>query len=152
MLVARDIAPAESLSSKGHRYSSEKPTAAQESFVRLSRTGGQVAYAIGKSSSSGIWIEQDQFHVLKIRFSDELDVSARQYASHSRGLWFPNERLVTFKNHEATMTVSLVTGLSSSGKILDLFKASSLQFGADPKVAVLLPEDQIIQDFYINLR
>ena len=152
MLVSRDIVPAETLQSKGHRYSAEKPTAEQEDFVRLSRTGGKVAYALGTGADKGIWIEQDQFHVLKLRFSEELEVSASNYNRHSRGIWLPNERQVTYKSNQADIVLSRVTGLSGSKKNKDLFKASSLQFGKDPKVAVLMPEDQIIRDFYINLR
>lgn len=152
MLVARDITPAVSLQSKSHRYSKEKPTAEQEPYVRLARTGGKVAYALGKGPSAGIWIEQDQFHILKIRFSNELEVAASNYSSHSRGAWLPNERQITFKSNQANMVLSKVVGLSGSKKNKELFMASSLQFGKDPKVATLLPEDQIIQDFYINLR
>lgn len=70
-----------------------------EPYVRLSRTGGVVAYELGRvtesaSGNPGAWIEQDTFTVRKIKFPTLAEVQADQYQVFANQLRFPRERTV----------------------------------------------------------
>jgi hypothetical protein len=62
-----------------------------ESWVRYSRTGGVPNYAFGtptpeddKSNNPGLWIEQDQFVVRKIRLPSQVEMTADSYNQRNR--------------------------------------------------------------------
>lgn len=158
-LVAHKIAPPESLKSENHRYSEKNPNRPEESYLRLGRSGGVVTYTIGKPTpvgaseqSPGLWIEQDQFNVRKIRFESGTEVIANAYQKHSRDAWFPGELQVSWNKHSAKINVTRADAIGSTKSVKDLLSPSSLNFGENPKLALVLPDDAIVAEFYRQLR
>jgi hypothetical protein len=85
-----------------------------EPFVRLSRSGGVVSYAIGalpvqEKDPAGFWIEQDQFVLRKFRLPTEVEVTAERYSSYARGLMFPRTRVVRWGSSQVTIQTISVT-------------------------------------------
>ena len=77
-----------------------------EPFVRLARSGGTINYAFGSIATGeaahthprGLWIEQDQFVLRKIRFHSGAELSAERYSNYSRGLDYPRKRTLQWEN------------------------------------------------------
>ncbi len=151
-LIALKVAPPES--------EQERPPLATEgelnylppSFLRLSRVGGGIAWAIGLSRSVGtaptLWLEQDQFVLRKYRSANQLVLQAGDYAKYDDGLWFPRQRTYTFGN----ITIQIQTlRVKSLGKLQAgnmAFKASSLA----AKDALKVPEIDALKEFYSRFR
>lgn len=159
ILVAQDIAPAVSLKSEPHRYSQKKPTAETEPYVRLARVGGAVTYAIGSATPvssaepyAGLWIEQDQFLIRKLRLPSQLEISADQYKNFSNGLWLPHERRVAWPGFSARILVNNVSATAATPKIKSSLEGKQLNFGEDPNLQRVLPDDAAIRDFYSRMR
>jgi hypothetical protein len=158
-LVAHKIAPSESLRSESHKYSAKRPRAENESYVRLARSGGVVTYAIGAASpagsaelSPGIWIDQDQFVVRKIRFPTQTVVTAKDYRSYAQGLMLPKEREISFNNYTVQISVNGVSSLAASAPTKARLATNSLNFGENPALSTIIPAEQVIRDFYSRLR
>lgn len=157
-LVEQKIVPSESLRSEPHKYSPKKPHADPESFVRLARSGGVVTYAIGTPSSPGtddmpgLWIDQDQFVVRKVRYPSRITITAQDYRSWSQGLMLPKEREVTFGSHSVVVTVNSVSPVTLTPQVKSKLTHSSLNFGENPQLSSVLPTEQAIRDFYLRLR
>lgn len=88
-----------------------------ENYVRLSRNGGAVTYALGtptpagqSSENPGFWIEQDNFVLKKFRLPSQVEVSADKYSIFSRGLHFPRTRTVQWNSNQVTIQTLSVTG------------------------------------------
>lgn len=123
-----------------------------EPFVRLSRAGGVVAYAIGalplqEKDPAGFWIEQDQFVIRKFRLPSEVEVTADRYSSYSRGLMFPRTRIVRWGPNQVTIqTISV----SARGK------ETWSQFGlkTPPKTEALSNQQaaSVVDEFYKRFR
>jgi hypothetical protein len=158
LLVSHNIAPAISLKSEPHRYSEKKPLPEPEPYVRLSRVGGTISYAIGTPSPAdssdaypGIWIEQDRFVIRKLRLPSQLEISANNYKAYTQNLFLPQERTVTWQGQVFKILTSSASG-AGGPKTTTALESTSLNFGENPKLSRLLPEDPIIKDFYIRLR
>ena len=128
-----------------------------ESFVRLTRTEGSVSYAFGQPSAveqkelnPGLWIEQDQFMIRKMRFPSQAEVTAENYASFARGLNLPKLRTVQWNQN--TVTIRL---LNVSGKVANssqMFQPNTLDV---PYTIKPLPDSSaqtLIEEFYSRFR
>lgn len=67
-----------------------------EPFLRLGRIGGGIAYVLGvppkgDSLSPGLWVEQDQFNILKLRVSTGEELRAEKPTAFSKGARWPKE-------------------------------------------------------------
>jgi hypothetical protein len=158
ILVSQNIAPAASLKSEPHRYSEKRPLPEPDSYVRLSRVGGTISYAIGTPSPvdtqdayPGIWIEQDRFVIRKLRLPSQLEISANNYKSYTQNLFLPQERTVSWQGQVFKILLSSANA-GGGPKTTAALDSGSLNFGENPKLSRLLPEDAIIKDFYIRLR
>lgn len=160
-LVALKMAPSESLRERNPIAGGPERldfTYPPQDFVRLSRTGGSVNYAIGTptpadsaSSNPGLWIEQDQFVVRKIRLPSSSMVTAADYVRNSGGLWLPQERNYSWGINSAQVHVTSVKPVS--GKLApDLFKAASLDIQKNPNVAVKIPQQDALREFFQRFR
>lgn len=161
MLVAQNIAPAISLKSEAHRYSPKTPYAAPEPYVRLARAGGVLNYAIGVPTPvsgseplPGIWIEQDQFVIRKLRLQSQLEINAQKYKSFSGGLWLPQERQILWGEQSVQIFLNSASTLANSPNLKKTLEPSSLNAtsaGTRP-LPSLLPEDPVIREFYTRMR
>ncbi len=160
VLVAQGIAPGISLKSEGHRYNAKNPLVPSEPYVRLARSGGVVTYAVGtptpessSEGSPGIWIEQDQFVIRKIRLLSAAEVSAQKYKVFSGGLWLPQERQVSWGNQTVKINLSNASTLANTAKLKTSLETSSLRGTKEnPATPSVWPQDEIIRDFYKRLR
>ena len=130
-----------------------------EPFVRLSRVGGVVAYAIGEPTPSGstealpgLWIEQDQFQIRKVRFPSRAVVSANNYSRYANKLTLPGTQTIAWENRQVQIQVVSVKALPTTGKTLKILSEASLDFGKDPQLALKIPEIEAVTDFYKQFR
>jgi hypothetical protein len=158
-LVSTKVLPSETLKSQEDRHSEKDPFPAEESYVRLARSGGVVNYFIGtptppdaKAKLPGLWIEQDQFNIRKIRFPIGSEVVAEGYRRYSQGAWLPVERRISWNNQSAQVTLRTVQSAAAGKTTKELLSPASLNFGQDPKLALTLPEDEVIREFYLRMR
>lgn len=124
-------------------------------FLRLSRVGGTVAWAIGVPPSPAnpnppaLWVEQDEFVVRKVRLPNQTQLKADDYSKFEEGLLFPRQRSYAFnKAHVEVKTVSV----KSLGRLKpddSRFKNNSLIATKD---AIKLPEAEALKEFYSRFR
>jgi hypothetical protein len=123
-----------------------------ENFIRLSRTGGTIAYAIGTPSADnqelpGFWIEQDQFVLRKFRLPTGVEVAADKYSAYARGLMYPRTQSVRWGANQVTVQTISVSSRT---------KEAWAQFGqkAVNKVEALnaLPAAALVEEFYKRFR
>jgi hypothetical protein len=151
VLANMKLVPANVLGKKALRTSKDADNQS-ESFVRLSRTGGTIAYALGTPTTEdqdlpGFWIEQDQFVLRKFRLPTKAEVTADKYSSYARGLLYPRTQIVRWGNNQVTIQT-----ISVSSKTKDAWN----QFGqkAVTKLDALnaLPAAALVEEFYKRFR
>ena len=159
LLVAMNIAPSISLKSDSHKYSTKNPQPPSEPYVRLSRTGGVITYAIGTPTPAsstegypGLWIEQDQFVIRRLRLPTQLEIVANDYKTFANGLKLPQERLINWKTYSAKINLSSVKSISATKAVKESLDHSSLKFGENPNLSLRLTNDEVIKNFYSYLR
>lgn len=154
-LVNLRIAPAESLRDRPPMASDADPNYTPPNFIRLSRVGGGVAWAIGQAPSSSVpnppavWIEQDEFVVRKIHLPDQTVLKADDYNKFDENMMFPRSR--TYNFGKATIEVRTLS-VRPIGKIKGedaRFKNSSLVPSRD---GVKFPEADTLKEFYSRFR
>ncbi len=128
-----------------------------EPFVRLTRTEGSVSYAFGQPSAveqkelnPGLWVEQDQFIIRKIRFPSQAEITAENYGPFARNLSFP--RLRTIQWNQNTVTIRLV---NVSGKVANssqLFQPNTLDVPYTIKPLRDASAQTLIEEFYSRFR
>lgn len=128
-----------------------------ESWVRFSRTGGAVNYAFGtptpvdqEVSQPGIWIEQDQFVVRKIRLPTQGEMSANDYNQFAKGLSYPRSRIIRWGNN--IVTIRLISASARPQTAVSLFQPSSLDSNLKWDGIRDLPAKDVITEFYSRFR
>lgn len=151
-MVRAKIVPARFTTEKP-RFNRQSPDAipAPQEFVRLGRSGGVVTYAFGEPTVPGsnrplpgVWLEQDQFIVRRVRFANDAEVRAEKFTIAENGLRFPLDRSVRFG-------VTRVQIHTTSIKTLTPQTAVKL-LTADITTASQLPNDPAIAEFYSRFR
>lgn len=128
-----------------------------EPFVRLSRSEGVINYAFGtptpadqKDLGPGLWVEQDQFVIRKLRFPSQAEVTAENYGSFTRGLSFPKLRTIQWGQNTVQLRL-----LTVSGKVANAshsLKASSLDVPVMIKTPLNPAAQTLIEEFYTRFR
>lgn len=160
-MVAAKMAPSDILEEEKRKPGPFKPNEPRrpQPYLRLGRVGGVVAYAIGEptavgatESAPGMWIEQDQFVIRKLRFPSQSTVVANDYSNYTNQLFYPNRMTVSWGNRTIQIQVIGVVPVADSSKAASLLNEASLDFGKDPSVAVKLPDLEILTEFYKRFR
>ncbi len=93
----------------------------QEAWVRMGRVGGSLAWVFGEPAKPdstqlppGLWIEQDQFYIRKIRWPQQVELTADNYSSFSRGLNLPKNRILRWSAGQ--VNIQLLSAKSFSSK------------------------------------
>lgn len=93
-----------------------------QDFIRLSRQDGKIAYAFGEVSESntpplpaGLWIHQDDFQVIKIRFPSQVSVVASEYDVYSNKLQLPKERMIEWGQNKTPIRLIRVSSVRLKG-------------------------------------
>ncbi len=126
-----------------------------ESFVRLARAGGVIAYAFGEPTpvnniklAPGFWVDQDAFVFRRLRFPSQAEIEADKHIFASGGMRIPRERTVTWDNNTAVIRILSVKSVPDSANIRALLSSSSLSKSPPLK----LPDVPQIKDFYLRFR
>lgn len=74
-----------------------------ESFLRLGRISGGVAYVFGPKPQAdniapGFWVQQDFFNIMKLRNAGGDEIRVEKIASYSRGARWPKELTYTWSS------------------------------------------------------
>jgi UTP--glucose-1-phosphate uridylyltransferase len=122
--------------------------------VRLSRTSGTIAYAIGAPTTAsqempnpGLWIEQDFFLIRKLRLPSTAEITAEKYSPFARGLSFPRHRTVKWGPQTVTITV-----LSVVGRNKDSWNQFPTKLALKKDKLKESPFAPIVEDFYERFR
>jgi hypothetical protein len=130
-----------------------------EPFVRLGRVGGAVALAYGRPStadgapSPGLWIEQDQFNIRKMRGPDGSEVYLNDYGNYSKGLVFPKNQVINFDKHTASVRVLKIIAINMGGEYNRQFDLTWLR--GKPDARSVWPQSTlgpVVQEFYKRFR
>lgn len=153
-LVALKVAPPDSLQDR-RPLSSREPTVSYlpQNFLRLSRVGGALAWAIGRAPTSGpvptLWIEQDQFVVRKYQSANQVIVKADDYSKYDEGLWFPRLRTFQFGSYSIEVNTLQVKSLGKLRPEDPRFHIGKLSPTRD---ALKVPEIEPLKEFYARFR
>ncbi|HWU43044.1 MAG TPA: hypothetical protein VN132_06380 [Bdellovibrio sp.] len=128
-----------------------------ESWVRYSRTGGVTNYALGiatptdqDSGNPGIWIEQDQFVVRKLRLPSQVEMTADNYNQFAKGLYYPRAQTIRWGNN--SVTIRLISVSSRPNSVVNLFQPSSLDTPLKLDGLDRLPAKEAVLEFYSRYR
>ncbi|MNJ91188.1 hypothetical protein D3C87_88350 [compost metagenome] len=128
-----------------------------EKWVRLSRTGGAVNYAFGtptpsdqESGDPGIWIEQDQFVVRKLRLPSQVEMTADNYNIFAKNLNYPKTRTIRWGNN--SVTIRLISASTRPASANSLFQPASLDLNQKVDGLADLPAKEAILEFYSRFR
>lgn len=123
-----------------------------EPFVRLGRTGSSVSYVISgvtgvEAKLPGIWLEQDQFLLRKIRNARETEMSVDKWGNYSRGWKLPKERNYVWG--EKSAQAKMLDVRIPQGNIKNLvIKAQEIRSSEFENA----PEKTLIEEFYLRFR
>ena len=148
-----EIASANSLLKKPGRTGKDS-NGVDESYLRLARSGGVTNYAFGQAATAssltpGLWIEQDQFVVRKLRLATQAELTADRFSTYARNLNYPRVQTVRWGNNSATIqTISVAT------RTKDQAAAFTNRLNSSGKTDSLLgqPAASIVEDFYKRFR
>ncbi|WP_413289354.1 hypothetical protein [Bdellovibrio sp. HCB337] len=127
-----------------------------DDYVRLSRAGGVPNYAFGaptandSASSPGVWIEQDQFLIRKLRLPSQVEVTADNYNQYARGLNYPKTRTIRWGQN--TVNIRLIGVSSRSGQAGNTFQPASLDVSTKLDGLNNQPARDAVIDFYSRFR
>lgn len=129
-----------------------------ESFVRLSRCMGRICLALGEATPTnstkenpGLWIEQDQFVIRKVRFPSEALIEVKSNNDYSRNLIYPTQRVLSWGSNSIeikTLSVNTRTTSPQMAKVLSKdnpLPVAILQMGDNPY-------QQMIEEYYLRFR
>ena len=141
-----------SVAKKGEEFKYEP-----ESFVRLTRAEGGLSYAFGsptpleqKELNPGLWIEQDQFIIRKLRLPSLTEVTAENYAPFVRGLNFPKLRTIQWNQNTVTIRLLSVVGKNPGGN--QIFQPNTLDIPYTIKALPNVSAQTLIEEFYTRFR
>lgn len=128
------------------------------SRVRLSRAIGAICFAIGEASSltalsPQIWIDQDYFHLNKIRFRTEVDVEFSDYKYYGKenAIQYPNTKTINWAADRAAIVKVIQVSTKTSTSIKN-FYAEALDMPSEILLAEKEGIGQKIHEFYTRFR
>jgi hypothetical protein len=152
-LVTLKVAPPESLRERAPLNATGIPVYEAPGFIRLSRAGGSIAWAIGISPTVGsaptLWIEQDQFVIRKYKSANQVVVHADNYAKFEDGFWYPRSRTYEFAGFKILIQTLSVKSLGKLNPADPRLKSTNLVAAKD---AVHWPEPEGLREFYLRFR
>ncbi len=111
--------PPEGLSQPQTTFISNSVSSIPESYVHLSRTNGKVSFAITKKLSTPgsvhptTWVNQDGFHLGKIRIDKNSVINLINYKEFTKKNWHPRKQIIKWKHHTFEINTISVTPISS---------------------------------------
>ncbi|WP_413585731.1 hypothetical protein [Bdellovibrio sp. HCB274] len=156
-LASMKIIPSGAYSKRLTARKSEDIKYEPESWVRYSRTGGVVNYAFGtptpeddKNNNPGLWIEQDQFVVRKLRLPSQAEMTADNYNQFAKGLYYPRARTIRWGNN--TATIRLISASARPATASSQFQPNSLDMNGKLDGLEKLSAKDAVIEFYSRFR
>lgn len=156
-LMNLKLIPTNAFARKGNEKKGDDFKYEAEPFVRYSRTGGVVNYAFGEptptdkeENNPGLWIEQDQFVVRKVRLPSQVEMSADNYTQFARGLNYPRQRVVRWNNN--SVNIRLISASARASSASSLFQPSSLDIPIKLEGLAAQPAKDAVIEFYSRFR
>ncbi len=126
-----------------------------ENWVRFGRSQGVVTYAFGVPTPTdkeemypGLWVEQDQFLIRKLRLPSQAEVTANDYSSFSKNLSYPKNRMVRWDKH--SVEIKLLS--ASSRPQTSAKQISNLDMSTNWESLNNHPAKEMISEFYKRFR
>lgn len=129
-------------------------------FLHLTRLAGTITYFLGIPSprgqselSPGLWIEQDRFHVRKLRTPSLSEMNAHNYYRY-RGLSFPKTREIKWKGNSVTISLIKIQPVSIgpiTRKSLEPMNLKKSNFNSQNQLSESL-SSSIMTEFYQRFR
>jgi hypothetical protein len=132
-----------------------EPKYLNPSFLKLSRAGGLPSYFIGQSTTMGpgLWIEQDEFVIRRLRLSNQSEVFADEYQKYANSIMLPQLRTVKWGGNQAKIRILNVRSVAMTPKIKEMFSNKTFSEEKGKKESIdSVPEDPILKDFYTRFR
>jgi hypothetical protein len=130
-----------------------------EPWVRFARIGGVVAWAFGEPSDiddnpakPGLWIEQDQFVIRKLRLKNDVEMTADKYSTYSRGLMLPKSRTIRWGNNQVQIELINVSAKYKSQIPSSTFTNAAVEGSLNLNSMDKLPVKGVIEEFYTRFR
>lgn len=156
-LIKNKIIPTYAMNKKALPRTGNEIKYEPETWVRYSRTSGAVNYALGMATPAeqetnypGLWIEQDEFVIRKLRLPSQAEMTADNYNQFSRGLSYPRSRTIRWNNN--TVTIRLISAQTRSQTAAALFQPASLDTNMKWDGINSLPAKDVITEFYTRFR
>lgn len=155
-MVAQKIAPNTLLQRKPAPRKIEDTAYVAEPFVRLSRAGGVINYAFGivptemnNDATPGVWIEQDQFVIRKIKTPSGAEITADTYQSYGKSIEFAKEHAIRWDQQTVQVkTLSIVPKKFTQANTLN-----NITPDIQNVIGITNAETKkIIEDFYMRFR
>lgn len=129
-----------------------------EPWLRLSRTGGVVNYAFGKvtpegqaEANPGVWIEQDQFVIRKMRLPSQAEFIVENYGQYAKGLNYPKSRTVRWGQNSVNIRLLSVTARDAKWAKQRLSK-TTLDIQTKLDGLAQQPAKAVVEEFYTRFR
>ncbi len=153
-LVNLKVAPQESLKDRNPLPAEGDLNYQPPNYIRLSRVGGALAWAIGLNPVNGgesptMWLEQDQFVLRKFKNLNKTVLRADDYAKYDDVFWFPRQRTYQFGGFTVQVSTVRVTPTSVKAGSDPRFKGATLVAN---KEVLKLPDVDGLRDFYQRFR
>lgn len=122
--------------------------------IRLSRSGGAIAFAVGEASPvdslhAQLWIEQENFALSRIRLPSGAEVAFSDYATYGNIL-YPKTKIVSWAHNQVQIKVRSVT--AKTGATLSAFYPQNLDQPSEVQLATGGTTAQLIEEFYKRFR
>ena len=107
----------------------------RDPLVRLSRAGGVIAYALGEPTAAeaavpapGLWIEQDRFHLLRLRLLESVDIHVSKYKKFTNK-WFPEVRQLSWGKEKVRILTEDIEKIPADSKVRKQMTPEALKVG-----------------------
>ena len=157
-LVRDGILPQKALAKEPKIRNLKEAVGNKEPFIRLSRTGGSITYGIGKPTPTdsaplpGVWVEQDRFHIKRLRLPSLAEVFADDYADYGRGLSFPKARLVNWGANSVSIRTIKVSAITPTAEQKAKLQPSYLRSRKTNVVTSPQNDNPAMKEFYARFR
>lgn len=157
LLIHQKIIPTGAMQRKSLPRNSADIKHTPESWVRFGRSQGVVTYAFGAPTPAdkdelypGLWIEQDQFLIRKLRFPSQAEVTANDYSSFSKNLFYPKTRVVRWDNN--SVEIKLLSATPRPQTAAAQIAPSKIEISTNFDSLSNLPSKEMVMEFYKRFR
>jgi hypothetical protein len=160
--IGMNIIPARALNKETRIKTLKDVKHEHENYVRLSRTAGVVNYALGKPTPAesttllpGVWIEQDRFHIRRVRFPTQAELFADDYTEYGRNFFYPKTRTVSWLSKSVSVRTVKVAAINPSNDQKARLSPSFLRTRKQNQLQYTASEGELtplIREFYQKFR